>query len=457
MREFTSASTESFAESLGHLPDQEALYEACHERSDRLRLSKITDLFRQRKLDKARPLAEAVLMDPDSTIETKFWAHIQLEGIDFSETVHAGKPQSELPKLHLAHARALQKLTAKGPKPLKFYSLIAKHAAELEILVHENFSLFMAGQQHSLAYGDPIMSLALYARRSALTKQIVSKYNRCVLLARYASKYPDRWVLGRALTNIVRAIARYLITLRSERELDAERAFAQSALQICKLAAWISSETADTEGVILAILNALMTTDSEHSDAYRWAIEAANRLGLEARNAALITIERARKRWKGQRVEGDYQGDTIWQIFQNIATGLGVSIDDENDPLVRGLRIAARDNSPERVLARCENLLVSQGATGPVARQIWKLFNITNASSKVVHCTLHNLHVEGKELDSAYAEFKRNHCDSCPDQKPTPEGWRYTDEIREVIHRRHYDFVARLAGTSYGLRYTKED
>jgi hypothetical protein len=422
MREFTSASTESFAESLGHLPDQEALYEACHERSDRLRLSKITDLFRQRKLDKARPLAEAVLMDPDSTIETKFWAHIQLEGIDFSETVHAGKPQSELPKLHLAHARALQKLTAKGPKPLKFYSLIAKHAAELEILVHENFSLFMAGQQHSLAYGDPIMSLALYARRSALTKQIVSKYNRCVLLARYASKYPDRWVLGRALTNIVRAIARYLITLRSERELDAERAFAQSALQICKLAAWISSETADTEGVILAILNALMTTDSEHSDAYRWAIEAANRLGLEARNAALITIERARKRWKGQRVEGDYQGDTIWQIFQNIATGLGVSIDDENDPLVRGLRIAARDNSPERVLARCENLLVSQGATGPVARQIWKLFNITNASSKVVHCTLHNLHVEGKELDSAYAEFKRNHCDSCPDQKPRPEG-----------------------------------
>jgi hypothetical protein len=200
-----------------------------------------------------------------------------------------------------------------------------------------------------------------------------------------------------------------------------------------------------------------MTTDSEHSDAYRWAIEAANRLGLEARNAALITIERARKRWKGQRVEGDYQGDTIWQIFQNIATGLGVSIDDENDPLVRGLRIAARDNSPERVLARCENLLVSQGATGPVARQIWKLFNITNASSKVVHCTLHNLHVEGKELDSAYAEFKRNHCDSCPDQKPRPEGWRYTDEIREVIHRRHYDFVARLAGTSYGLRYTKED
>ena len=79
------------------------------------------------------------------------------------------------------------------------------------------------------------------------------------------------------------------------------------------------------------------------------------------------------------------------------------------------------------------------------------------AGSKVVHCTLHDYHVEGKELDTAYEEFKRAHCNSCPDQKPRPEGWRYTGEVMRTIQANHYEFLARLAGTPYGLRYTNED
>ena len=90
------------------------------------------------------------------------------------EKVHAGEPQNELPKLQLAHAKALQKLTKAGPKYLKFYSLIARHAAELEILAHENFSLFMAMKQHLEGHGNPMMVLGLYARRSVITSRIVS-------------------------------------------------------------------------------------------------------------------------------------------------------------------------------------------------------------------------------------------------------------------------------------------
>src|SRR5207245_427253 len=136
---------------------------------------------------------------------------------------------------------------------------------------------------------------------------------------------------------------------------------------------------------------------------------------------------------------------------------LGVDLSNENDPLVQSLVTAARDNSPERVLASCEHLLVSPGAIGPTARRIQQLFNISTAGSKVVNCILHDFQVDGKELDTAYVEFKRAHCDSCPDQKPRPEGWRYTDEVRRTIQARHYEFVARLAGTRYGIRYTNED
>jgi hypothetical protein len=260
------------------------------------------------------------------------------------------------------------------------------------------------------------------------------------------------------LTEIVTATGSYLVTLRAENNLEAEQAFAHSALQIAKLAASISGDTGDSEGVVLAILGALMTTYSANSEAYRWATDVAQRLVDPVLRAdALGRIERATKRWMGERVEGDYHGNTLWQAIQNIATGIGIDVRDDTNPLVRGLKIATKDDSPERVLVDCDHLLVVPGATGPIARQIQGLFNIATAGSKVVHCTLHDFHVEGKELDVAYGEFKRKHCDTCPDRKPRPAGWHYTAEEERAIRARHREFVMRLVGTQYGLRYTNED
>ncbi len=457
-REVTTASTQSFAESLTHFPDQEALHRAFHEKNDTLKLRKILDLYEQKKFDEARVRVEAVLADPDSTIEIKFWAQTHLEAIDFAETLHAGKPQIELPRVILASAKSFQKLTSAGPRYLKFYSLVAKQSAQLDMLTHEDFSLFMALRQHLERGVNPMMVLGLYAQRSAITRRIISKYNQCIRLARYAANYPDRWMLGRALTKVCKSIGPYLATLRSEDKLEVEEKFARSALQISKLAAWISQETGDSTGVVLAIMSALLITSSTDSDAYRWAIQLAQSFvdpGIRA--DALQAIERAVRRWKGESVEGDYQGNTVWQIFQNMATALHIDLRDESDPLVRGLRVAARDNDPEHVLAQCEHILVSLGATGPTARKIQFLFNVSTAGSKVVHCTLHNFHLEAKDQDTAYIEFKKAHCDSCPDRKPRPDEWRYTDDVRATFQAHHQPFLARLAGTSYGLRYTDED
>jgi hypothetical protein len=380
-----------------------------------------------------------------------------MEAIDYTETARSAKPAGEVPKLLLAHAKALQKLTACGPNYLKFYALIARRAAELEILVYENQALMMALHQH-LEHGDPMMALGLYARHSGLTKRIAFKYNQCLRLARYAASYRDRWVLGRALTKIVNPIGKYVITLHSEGNVEAEHAFARSALQVSKLAAWIGQETGDPNAVVMAILSALLTVQSEDSDAYRWGEQVAQSLNdPEIRADALLRVDRAKRRWRDEPVEGDYQWDTKWQIIQNMAAGIGIDVSDENDPLVRGLRIAAKDDSPERVLATCEHILASQGAQGPIARRIQRLFNLGTAGSKVVHCTLHNYHQEGRDLDTAYEKFKRSHCDSCPDKKPRSEGWEYTDEVRQEIEARNYEFVERLAGTEHGIRYTTKD
>ena len=39
---------------------------------------------------------------------------------------------------------------------------------------------------------------------------------------------------------------------------------------------------------------------------------------LELRAGSLRIIDRAKRRWRHEPVEGDYQGDTIWQIIQNL-------------------------------------------------------------------------------------------------------------------------------------------
>jgi len=198
---------------------------------------------------------------------------------------------------------------------------------------------------------------------------------------------------------IVHALGHFLVTLRSENKIAVANVFAQSAFRICKLAAWISEDAGDEEGMAFALLGALLTTHSADTDEYRWALETAQRLPDDTMRADVLTkLERGKKRWAGERVEGDYHGDTIWQAIQNVASALGIDVGDENDPLVRGLRVAAKDSSSKRVLATCEHLLDSLGATGPIARQIARMFNITTAGSKVIHCTLTTTMSKGRTL-----------------------------------------------------------
>jgi hypothetical protein len=123
---------------------------------------------------------------------------------------------------------------------------------------------------------------------------VIAKYNQCLLLARYAANSPHRWALVRALPRIVNAIGFYTSILSWEENLGLQEGIAQSALQICKLAAWIGTETGDLEAVALAIISALLTVRSEDSDAYRWADQSARGLPVVELSAdAMQCIERA--------------------------------------------------------------------------------------------------------------------------------------------------------------------
>jgi hypothetical protein len=162
-------------------------------------------------------------------------------------------------------------------------------------------------------------------------------------------------------------------------------------------------------------------------------------------------------RWKGQPAEGDYSPDPHLQLLENAAASLGLDVSDKSSPLYQALLIAAKDNSPERVLRTCEHIVTSLGATGPMARHIGTLFGTQMAGSKIVHCSLHDYHLEGRDFDSVLAAFKLQHCDSCPDKAPRLPDWEFTDSVRGEFQTRHEEFVRKFNASGAGFRLTSSD
>lgn len=458
-RTLAKAPISSFAESLKYQPGESELREEYQRKNDVLKLRKIAELTAARQFSEARSRARVVCSDPDSLIENRFWAEMQVGVIDWAEAVGQSRPQSELPAILLNNAKALQALTKRGPSHLKFFALIAAKAAELDQAVRHNWGLTILLHQHRRPAGNPLMALRLYQSQAASTSRVVDKYNQCLRLARYASNFKGRWVLPRALSRIVQSAAPFVGRLEFTGIGDPGGQLKTSILQISKLIAWIGEESGDEEAIALAISSALMPIRSEDADAFRWAVRTLDRIGDAAtKREAVGVIERQVARWKGAEFEGDgYRGNPIEQVIENAAASMGLDLSDENSPLVQGLRVAAKDNTPARVLKTCEHAVVSMGATGPIALQIKALFGIETAGSKVVHCTKHNYHYEARDLDSAFAEFRSRYCDSCPDRSPRPAEWKYTEAFQEELNAKHLQFVRDFNATGAGYRLTSSD
>jgi hypothetical protein len=460
-RTLVNSSISSFADSLKYQPGEEKLREEFQSKGDFLRLRKIRELFVNRQYADARSRAEVIVSDPDASLSNKFVAQQDIGSINWADAVRNNRPQAELPVIFLENAKTLQALSKRGPSHLKLFALIARKAAELDQLAVQNWGLTILLHQHRTPAGNPLMALNVYAAHSHSTMRVIAKYNQCLRLARYASSFHGRWFLPRALSRIPQAAASFIgrIGRMEESELgEAGTRFQSSILQISKLIAWIGEESGDQEAIALAIGSALMPITSAETDAFKWAVRTLDRISdSDIKANATQMIERQLMRWKGKRPEGDYNPDPFQQLIESAAASLGIDLSDKNSPLFQRLQIAARDNSPERVLRTCEHIVTSLGATGPIARRITELFGTQMAGSKIIHCTLHNYHEEAGDFDSAMAEFKSKHCDSCPDRSPRPPEWNFTSAARQEIEAKHKKFITEFNSTGAGFRFTQLD
>jgi len=460
-RTLASSTMSSFADSLKYQPGEEKLREEFHRRTDFLRFRKLQEFIVQRKYGEARTRAQLIVSDPDSSIENRFWAQENIGSIDWSEAVSKDHSQPELPLILLRNAKVLQQMSKAGPAHLKLFALISRKAAELDKLAVENWGLTILLHQQRTLGGNPIMVLSAFAAHALSTRAVIAKYNQCLRLARYASNFQGRWFLPRALAKIPNAVASFIgrIGRMEETQMgDQGVQFQSSILQVCKLIAWIGEESRDQEGIALAIGCSILAIRSAETDAFKWAVMTLDRItDSSAKAGATELIERQMMRWRGEQPKGDYNPDPYQQLLENAAASLGLDISDGSSPLSRGIQIAARDISPERVLRTCEHIVTSLGATGPIARQIAALLGTQMAGSKILHCSLHDYHHEAKDFDSALAEFRAKYCDSCPDRAPRPTDWKFTGAVRREFQAKHDEFIRKFNATGAGFRFTTSE
>jgi hypothetical protein len=92
-----------------------------------------------------------------------------------------------------------------------------------------------------------------------------------------------------------------------------------------------------------------------------------------------------------------------------------------------------------------------------MAQQVAALLGTQMAGSKIIHCSLHNYHLEDTDFDSALAAFKLRHCNACPNKSPRPSDWEFTDSVRDELRTKHEEFVRKFNATGAGFRFTSSD
>ncbi len=149
-----------FVDTIRRHGDPEAVSQDLRNRLDAMKLQKVHDLRREGQYMEAEKEVRTILENDEASIETKFSAILEEGDIKWTEWEKQRSPQSELVKLRLETANKLQLLVKKGPIALKFYALITRKAAELEVLTFRDFGLYMNWKSQTQR-GDPRIALAV--------------------------------------------------------------------------------------------------------------------------------------------------------------------------------------------------------------------------------------------------------------------------------------------------------
>jgi hypothetical protein len=407
----------------------EELARDLRDRSDAVRLHQLQTLYLGRAYDRAEEVITEVLSDKQSSTQNKYWALLEQERITIKRLSDAHSPQARRPDAALGIAQKLQTLTRKGPPELKFAALMTRVAAEFDILSHRVFGLFMNCRAHRET--GLAMWQAYAALEKAKTEQLLRlKYNQGVRLGRYAMNSKYRSSVPAALIRIVQGVPTLLIVLDGEGRNDEAIRYRQSGFQMLQLAAWIAHRINEYNVVKFAASLAVQISAEDFKNPFDWAHQIINEIDdPDQRTDAELLLRRAIARKNGIEQVGDIPA-THQQIYENMATSLGIPLDRADHPLTKMFYAGLKDVDPTRVLRNCQHLHVSLTRVPLLEHTLGQQLGLP-IGPKSMQCSKHGYAYISRSLDDAYQGFNTRFCQSCPDQQPHAGNWEYSPEWAE--------------------------
>jgi hypothetical protein len=411
---------------------------AFREMTNGLRLASAYQTMEEGELDGAHADLLRLWADPEATLSTRVCAVITLEHIETRQAIRDQFPdRSRIAKIRLASDR-LRALTSRGPVGFKLYALGLRKLSSLHLAIHEYWGVGFH-QQMSAKRGDVALLPMLEYRRMVMAQRVHQRVNECTGFVTYALQTSD----GIGLGDIVQRLGKALWLLAGQLEIvgdegaQASSRLNEQAFQLFRLAATLARMTSDEQRFADAVCAVRLLTSDTQSTRYKWMQEELGTIrDPQVRVAAanyLARIAGEMERQPHTQIEASAK-----QIYENLATGLGIDVTDEHDERAKWVRVAIDDLDPTRVLRHCEHAFITLQANPEVPAEI----TFPTASLKVVHCTKHGFAVRGRTLDAAGGKFRERFCAGCPDIVPRAQEWVHTLDWQDAENAKH-EAVAR--------------
>jgi len=402
-----------------------------------VRVQQIRTLYNADRLDEARAMLDQVLTMAEVDLGVKFAA---LEEVEAQEMVRFTFPPDTgdaVAKLKLGITTRMREVSVGGAAPFRLYALIAHKAAELAMLIFDDWGLYCnwVAQHAAEAAGGPFWKLGLSLNRQRTRTQLVRRYRQCIRLVNLALRSGYHGILPETAERILAAMTLFVPTLDHE-GLDAPaRAYRDSLMQLAEIAVDIATQD-NRWDELGALVDHTFRAAVKHNDreavarSAQWGEEKLSRIPIaDKRDEYVALLQRHRASLEaGLAGPSNADRDAVeQQIYRTMAKGAGIDLSDPNDPFAMMVRQGLADLNPERALRRCRHLFFSLGPGGaPVL-----LIQLPTAGLKRLRCTAHEHGVEAFALDDCAEVMEREFCSKCGDREPHCADWKWSNEWQQ--------------------------
>jgi hypothetical protein len=448
-RAVTNTPPTDFVAAVSRLTSLDGAIAAFREVTNGLRLASAYQAMEEGELDRAHADLLRMWTDAEASMSTRVCAVLTLEHVETRQAIRDQFPdRARIAKIRLASDR-LRALTSRGPVGLKLYALGLRKLSSLHLAMHEYWGVGLH-LQVSVKRGDiPLLPMLEY-RRMVMVQRAHRRVSECIGFLTYALQTSD----GIGLGDIVQRFGKAFWLLAGQLDIaghegaQASLRLNEQAFQLFRLAATLARLTSDERRFADAVCAVRLLNADTDSDTYKWMQQEFDtirdpQVRIAAKNY-LPRIDAEAERQPHTQIEASAR-----QIYENLATGLGIDVTDEHDERAKWARLAIDDLDPARVLKHCEHTFVTLQSNPDVPLEI----TFPTAGLKVVHCTKHGFAVRGRTLDAAGVLFRERFCASCPDVMPRAHDWVHTLDWQDAENVKHEAFARAFWKKHSGLPF----